>query len=377
MQWEAWSSTRWTQVWNNGYYKVETEWQYRRNIAENQLEYRATRLRVSSINSYYSFRSEIAEAGIAPTTAKRKTYDVDASIPAGGNQIFNLADNSSGTVTMNDDGSSKQRWIHGYFKANLGGQNHVPEFGWASAEITDYIESIDRSGGMTTASVSSTTTTTAKISYSSNVATTLIQYNLNNAGWKDAGVDLPETGGGTTSFTISGLQPDTKYTLQVRHRRDYNEVYSTVRSLSVTTKAPGAPAMTSLQVGKITETSIELQFDGEYADDYPSNYESSGKFIVEQKNGSSYKQIAEVNYTVKRFTVTRLQEGTVYEFRVALKDYYGTVSAYKTVTAKTSEGKFIHLIDSSGSVSLCDAYLIDSSGSAQKIRKDDMMILEG
>ena len=245
------------------------------------------------------------------------------------------------------------------------------------SEITDYIESIDRSGGTTTASVSSTTTTTAKISYSSNVATTLIQYNLNNAGWKDAGVDLPETGGGTTSFTISGLQPDTKYTLQVRHRRDYNEVYSTARSLSVTTKAPGAPAMTSLQVGKITETSIELQFDGEYADDYPSNYESSGKFIVEQKDGSSYKQIAEVNYTVKRFTVTRLQEGAVYEFRVALKDYYGTVSAYKMATAKTPERKVHSPDDSSGSVSLCDAYLIDSSGAAQKIQKDDMMILEG
>ena len=122
---------------------------------------------------------------------------------------------------------------------------------------------IDRSGGTTTASVASKTYNSATINVTSNVATTLIQYSLNGgSSWVDAGVDLPNTGGGTTSFTIGGLSPNTTYSIKVRHRRDWNQVYSSGTTVSVTTNKPAAPSKGSVSVSSKTYNSITYSISG-------------------------------------------------------------------------------------------------------------------
>ena len=101
------------------------------------------------------------------------------------------------------------------------------------------------------------------MSVTSTVATTLIQYSLNGgSSWVDAGVDLPNTGGGTTSFTIGGLSPNTTYSIKVRHRRDWNQVYSSGATVSVTTNKPAAPTKGSVSVSSKTATSITYKISG-------------------------------------------------------------------------------------------------------------------
>lgn len=336
MAYGSWSSSRWTQVWSNGYYKVEVQWRYQQDVPGNKTRYAVQQLRVTSINSYYSFRTTSATVGIATITSQHDTQSASVNVTAGGSATVNLSDksrevahNSSGVLTSESN-------VHGYFKANLGGANHVPEFGWAIAEITDLIPDIDRSGGTTTASLASVTTTTARIKYTSNVATTLIQYNLDGAGWRDAGVDLPNTGGGTTYFTISGLDPYSQHSVQVRHRRDYTQVYSSAKTISFRTAKPEAPVITSFNSGQTTGSSIVLTYSGELGDDYPSEYREDAKFVVEMLQDDSYVTVKETSFFVHSCVISDLDEDTRYTFRVSLLDYYGSRSGYMYISAQTA-----------------------------------------
>lgn len=336
MAYGSWSSSRWTQVWSNGYYKVEVQWRYQQDVPANKTRYAVQQLRITSLNSYYSFSSTNAEAGIATITSQRETQTVSVSVSGGGSRTINIADqarevahNSSGVLTSETN-------VHGYFKANRGGENHVPEFGWAIAEITNLIPDIDRSGGTTTASLASVTTTTARIKYTSNVATTLIQYNLDGAGWRDAGVDLPNTGGGTTYFTISGLDPYSQHSVQVRHRRDYTQVYSSAKTISFRTAKPEAPVITIFNSGQTTGSSIVLTYSGELGEDYPSEYREDAKFIVEMLQGESYVTVKETSFFVTSCVINDLEEDTRYTFRVSLLDYYGSRSGYMSISAQTA-----------------------------------------
>ena len=336
MAYGSWSSSRWTQVWSNGYYKVEVQWRYRQDVPGNKTEYAVQQLRVTSINSYYSFHSTSATVGIATITSQHDTQSASVNVTAGGSATVNLSDKSREVAHNSNGVLTSESNVHGYFKANLGGANHVPEFGWAVAEITDLIPDIDRSGGTTTASLSSVTTTTARIKYESNVATTLIQYNLDGEGWKDAGVDLPNTGGGTTYFTISGLEPYSQHSVQVRHRRDYTQVYSSAKTISFRTAKPEAPVITSFNSGQTTGSSIVLTYSGELGEDYPSEYREDAKFVVEMLQDDSYVTVKETSFFVTSCVINDLEEDTRYTFRVSLLDYYGSRSGYMSISAQTA-----------------------------------------
>lgn len=336
MAYGSWSSSRWTQVWSNGYYKVEVQWHYRQDVPGNKSEYAVQQLRVTSINSYYSFRTTAATVGIATISSQHDTQSASVNVTAGGSATVNLADKSREVAHNSNGVLTSESNVHGYFKANLGGANHVPEFGWAVTEITNLIPDIDRSGGTTTASLSSVTTTTARIKYQSNVATTLIQYNLDGEGWKDAGVDLPNNGGGTTYFTISGLDPYSQHSVQVRHRRDYTQVYSSAKTISFRTAKPEAPVITSFNSGQTTGSSIVLTYSGELGDDYPSEYREDAKFVVEMLQGDSYATVKETSFFVTSCVIDDLEEDTRYTFRVSLLDYYGSRSGYMYISAKTA-----------------------------------------
>lgn len=336
MAYGSWSSSRWTQVWSNGYYKVEVQWRYRQDVPGNKTEYAVQQLRVTSINSYYSFRTTSATVGIATITSQHDTQSASVNVTAGGSATVNLSDKSREVAHNSNGVLTSESNVHGYFKANLGGANHVPEFGWAVTEITDLIPDIDRSGGTTTASLSSVTTTTARIKYESNVATTLIQYNLDGEGWKDAGVDLPNTGGGTTYFTISGLDPYSQHSVQVRHRRDYTQVYSSAKTISFRTAKPEAPVITSFNSGQTTGSSIVLTYSGELGEDYPSEYREDAKFVVEMLQDDSYVTVKETSFFVTSCVINDLEEDTRYTFRVSLLDYYESRSGYMSISAQTA-----------------------------------------
>ena len=223
---------------------------------------------------------------------------------------------SSGKVTTNC-------YLHSYCDAASTGATGAPS-GWHTVLITSQFPTTDVSGGTASASVSSKTYNSVTISYTSNVATTLIQYSLNGGAWTDTGKDLGTTGGGTTSFTIGGLSPNTAYTIKVRHRRDYTQTYSNEVSLSATTNKPSAPTVGNPSAGSITYNSAKISL--------ASSTPGAGASI-------SYYQISSNNssWTTVSFpyTLSGLSPNTSYTRYVRCVDNYGTASASKSVSFTT------------------------------------------
>ena len=279
------------------------------------------------MSSARSFHNTVT-VGIATITPQRRTSKKSLNVPKGGPQIVDLTDdsrevsaNSSGTVTSECN-------VHGYYKAGINA-NGTPEIGWTVAKITSELPKIDRSGGTTTISVASKTYNSVTINVTSNVATTLIQYSLNNGTtWVDAGVDLPNTGGGTTSFRIGGLSPNTTYSIKVRHRRDWNQVYSSGATVSVTTNKPAAPTKGTISVSSKTYNSITYKISG-------FDFGAGGTWGAYQwsSNNSSWTSIG----SSTTFTRSGLSPNTSYTTYVRLVDNYGSASASASVAATTNK----------------------------------------
>lgn len=224
MAYGSWTAAKWKQVYNNGYYRVDVEWQACKDNVANKVKYRVTRIRCTSLKSAYSFRNTGATLGIATITAQRRTSKKSVNVPKGGSQIINLTNderavsaNSSGVVTSECN-------VHGYYKANLGGQNHVPEIGWKVAEITSELPSCDRRPPTTTVSVASKTYNSVTLNIETSHSSSKASYKLNSGA--DTQYTTPSSaqvsGGGTYQKTFTGLSPNTTYTFQIRHNRDLN-----------------------------------------------------------------------------------------------------------------------------------------------------------
>ena len=344
MAYGSWSSGKWKQIWANSYYRVDVEWSARTDPIANTIQYRVTRIRCTSLSSARSFWNT-GTVGIATITAQRKTYSKSLNVPKGGSQIVDLTDDSR-ELSCKSDGSvnSSEVNVHGYYKAGVNA-NGTPEIGWTVAEITSELPKIDRSGGTTTASVASKTYNSVTIKVTSTVATTLIQYSLNNGTtWVDAGVDLPNTGGGTTSFTIGGLSPNTSYTIKVRQRRDYNQVYSSGATVSVTTSLPGKPTVNSLSLVSKTYNSVTVKVSGAYGAGHPSGV--YGYYRVKLSSQSAWTKVTNQNAQV----ISGLSPNTAYTIQCQLVDYYGQVSDTKTLAVTTA----LPALPSGGTVSVSE-----------------------
>lgn len=262
MAWEAWSSSKWQKVWDNGYYQQEVQWSYRVDRVNRKLEYRAQQWRQKKISSKVTgWWKSSCPIGIATITGNRSTSNHSIDMRTTSYVTVNLTDVST-VVNMDSSGKvTANCYLHSYCDAASTGATGAPS-GWHTVSITSQFPTTDVSGGTASASVSSKTYNSITISYTSNVATTLIQYSLNGGAWTDTGKDLGTTGGGTTSFTIGGLSPNTAYTIKVRHRRDYTQTYSNEVSLSATTNKPSAPSGGTVSVSEITHNSAKMTYSG-------------------------------------------------------------------------------------------------------------------
>ena len=83
-----------------------------------------------------------------------------------------------------------------------------------------------------TASISDVTSSGMSVSASSNVTCDVWQYKVGSGSW----TNIPNASEGTSaSFTLSGLDPNTSYTITVRARKKSNSLYGTAADVSATT----------------------------------------------------------------------------------------------------------------------------------------------
>lgn len=166
----------------------------------------------------------------------------------------------------------------------------------------------------------------ATISVTSGVATDLIQYNINGGSWVTTGLTL--AAGGSGSFTVSGLSPNTYYTINVRHRRTWNQVYSSGVAVGVTTNKPAAPTKGTLSVASKTYNSITYSLSG-------FGFGSGATWGAYQwsTNNSSWTSIG----SSTSFTRTGLSPNTSYTTYARLVDNYGSASASASVATTTNK----------------------------------------
>ncbi len=331
MAYRAWSDYKWQQVWSNGKYAIDVQWRYKQDPVANKTFYSATALRIRSLDSYHSFRSSSAVAGIATITSDRSTHTVSANVAASSSQTFNLADVGR-EVNHPSDGSTSGMTlnVHGYFDAGLGGQYDTPTGGWHSPNVASQIASIDRRGPTVSASVSSIGVNSVQLKLTSNMLTTTGSYRINGGSWTrfTPPSQLGVSGGGTGYFTIGGLEPNTKYTIQIECKRDYNEVWSNDATVTFTTAKPPAPARGTVSVSGITPTSAVFKASDFLFGGYGATF---GRYDFAKNHEDSWHN----NGTSSVYNATGLTPNTDYQAHCRLVDNYGTASSTATKSFRT------------------------------------------
>jgi hypothetical protein len=130
----------------------------------------------------------------------------------------------------------------------------------------------------------------------------------------------------TTSYTISGLLPETEYLIQVEAAGPGGT--AAAGPISVTTDGVAPPAATNLQVTATTDTSISLSWQDNAQDE-------TGYRVQHRRQGdSSWTEGPNLPADTTSHTVTGLQPSTTYELRVVAFNSWGATPS-QTVQATT------------------------------------------
>lgn len=346
MAYQDWTSYRFTQVWSNGKYAIDVQWRYKQDPVANTTFYSATALRVRSLDSYHRFNNSSASAGIGTIVGNRQLTTVNANVSAGGSQTFNLTDVGVEVSHRSDGSIGQQLNVHGYFDAKLGGSYDTPTGGWNTTDVANQISSIDRNAPTITSSISSFTQTSVKLKLTSNYSTSRGTYSINGGDWTGFTTpsQLQSSGGGTGYITISGLKPNTRYTIQVDCKRDYNGVWSNKASVTFTTPKPNAPIGGSVSVGSISTNQAIVSWSGFRAD----SLASISSYSVEVSEDGKGTPIS-VSSNTNSYRWINLKPNTTYYAYVKAYDNFGSSSAWvKSNSFKTLNDQAKVLLKSNG-----------------------------
>lgn len=187
------------------------------------------------------------------------------------------------------------------------------------------LTSIDRTAATPSFSSTSKTYNSISVNVKSSFATTSGQYSLNGGStWTSFSCNVAANG--TWSNTFRGLSPNTAYNIQVKFKRNYNGIWSSACSTSVTTDKPSAPSKGTITASNITENDVVLSWSG-------FSFGAGGTWGKYQYswNNSSWTDFG----TNTSITFSDRSSNTSYTFYVRLVDNYGTASSSASVTFKT------------------------------------------
>lgn len=192
------------------------------------------------------------------------------------------------TITHDDDGK-KYHWEGGSFRC----------YAFSETEIGEgfYFPTINRYPSFTTnPSVTSKTETTITFKYGAlNIASDLY-YSIDNKTWVHI----------TSEYTtITGLKPNTSYTIYVQARNQADNTLTTTKTLSTSTLALPTQSLNSK-----TETTIKINW----------NADSTIDMIYYSTNdGSTWSSGISVNATSGSYTISSLSENTTYKVKTRIR----------------------------------------------------------
>lgn len=183
MAYGAWAGARWRTVWNNGYYRIDVQWDYCQDIENNKTKISMMGQRIASLNGYYSFTYTAVQTGVGDFNGTLFGEERNVSVGGGGTAVVDCTDRHS-EVTHNADGTwptgKAGKWR---FNVPLGGANHTPTVGWTNFTIDGEIPTIPRATNPTlsSGSVAMGSAVTINLPRASSAFTHNVTYRFGNA----------------------------------------------------------------------------------------------------------------------------------------------------------------------------------------------------
>ena len=281
-----------------------------------------------------------------------------------------LTENNQVTVTHNSDGTLTIPiyWHWGVY--STWGQYLAPS---GSKNVT--LTSIDRTAPTVTFSSSAITANGFTLSATSSATADLWQYSTDNGStWST----LSSTEGTSASKAITGLSPNTTYTVKVRARKKTNQVYGTSSAASIKTLGGAVVNSVSALTADAATVSISINV---------TVYEASYTNTLEIKNGSTtYLTISGLSWTKgtanRTVTLTAAQRTTLLTAMASIKSFTGTfaVSSYSGNTqigSTSSKTATVSTTSANSAPTLSGFTYADSYSTTTTITGNDQVFIQG
>lgn len=204
MAYGPWAGARWRTVWNNGYYRIDVQWDYCQDIENNKTKISMMAQRVASLNGYYSFTYTATQTGVGDFNGTLFAEERNVSVGGGGTTVVDCTDRHS-EVPHNADGTWKNGTYYGHWRFNvpLGGAHNTPTCGWTNFTIDGEIPTILRATTPTlsASSVACGSNITINLPRHSSSFTHRISYKI---GGKDKGT-ITTNAGTSFAWTVPNL----------------------------------------------------------------------------------------------------------------------------------------------------------------------------
>ena len=145
MAYGPWKGARWRTVWNNGYYRIDVQWDYRQDIANNKTMISLKRQRITKLGAY-SFYNASCQVGFKDFAGKGSGFTASVNLSNATSVEVKPSASIHSECSHNADGT----WptvLCGWwrFNAGLNGQYHSPTQSWTAFNgLQDTIPTIPR-----------------------------------------------------------------------------------------------------------------------------------------------------------------------------------------------------------------------------------------
>lgn len=247
--------------------------------------------------------------------------------------------------------------------------------GWITASTTVDLDSIDRTAPTVSCSVSDITASGLKISATSSATSDIWQYSTNGG---TNYTQFSTTAGTSATKTLTGLSPNTTYSIKVRARKKSNQVYGA--SSAVSAKTLGGSTIGSVSALTADAATVSISIN-------TTVYDASYTHKLQIKNGSTvYLEITGLSWAkgtaARTITLTAAQRTTLLTAMASVKSFTGTfalltysgstqigTTATKTATVQTTEAN--------SGPTMTDFTYYDGRSNTSTVTGNDQVFIQG
>lgn len=247
--------------------------------------------------------------------------------------------------------------------------------GWITASTTVDLDSIDRTAPTVSCSVSDITASGLKISATSSATSDIWQYSTNGG---TNYTQFSTTAGTSATKTLTGLSPNTTYSIKVRARKKSNQVYGA--SSAVSAKTLGGSTIGSVSALTADAATVSISIN-------TTVYDASYTHKLQIKNGSTvYLEITGLSWAkgtaARTITLTAAQRTTLLTAMESVKSFTGTfalltysgstqigTTATKTATVQTTEAN--------SGPTMADFTYYDGRSTTATVTGNDQVFIQG